>query len=113
MNPNFMRRLLAGFVLVLCCLHCTAAGKVVVNVCQGPFCAKYGCKNVLLAANLQPRMSGKARGCFGKRGCESSFTPQQGVTVSATGLGTRTLKGCSNPFAAKSKIDAIAKEFGL
>lgn len=88
------------------------AGKVELAVCQGPWCSKYGCKNVLLAANLQAGMSGKSAACFGKYGCTTAF-PKKGVTVKASGMGVRTLEGCGNPFTAKQKVDSIAKEFGL
>lgn len=98
--------------LLLLLLLLAMSSAVELNVCQGPFCSKYGCKNVLLAAKLQPGMSGKSAPCFGKQGCTTAF-PQEGVRVKAAGLGVRTLKGCGNPFAAQREVSSIAKEFGL
>ena len=58
-------------------------------------------------------MAGKARGCFGKQGCETAF-PKKGVTVTAPGLGAaRTLPGCASMATAKSQVGAIAKAYGL
>lgn len=94
-------------------LLAAASGKVVLSVCQGPFCSNYGCKNVLRAASQQKGMAGKARGCFGKQGCETAF-PKKGVTVTAPGLGAaRTLPGCASMATAKSQVGAIAKAYGL
>jgi hypothetical protein len=93
-------------------LMVASAAKIELQVCQGPFCSKYGCQSVLLAAKLQPGMAGEAAACFGKQGCQSAFA-QKGVRVRADGLGVRTLKGCENPFTALREVGSIAKQFGV
>jgi hypothetical protein len=93
-------------------LMVASAAKIELQVCQGPFCSKYGCQSVLLAAKLQPGMAGESAACFGKQGCQSAFA-QKGVRVRADGLGVRTLKGCENPFTALREVGSIAKQFGV
>lgn len=97
--------------LLFCLIHAESA-KVRLSVCQGPFCSKYGCKNVLQAAKSSGKLAVNARGCFGKQGCETAF-PKQGVTVSAEGLGFKTLKGCENSATAKASVNSICNAFGL
>ena len=104
--PMLMRLLLPMLLMV------ASAAKVELQVCQGPFCSKYGCQSVLLAAKLQSGMAGEAAACFGKQGCQSAFA-QKGVRVRADGLGVRTLKGCENPFTALREVGSIAKQFGV
>jgi hypothetical protein len=109
-----MLRVLSTLFLLHCILFCSGvhASQVALSVCQGPFCAKYGCKNALLAAKLTGGIKAVPADCFGKQGCSTAF-PQKGVRVKASGLGVRTLKGCENPFVAKANVEGIAKEFGL
>ena len=104
--PMLVRLLLPILLMV------ASAAKIELQVCQGPFCSKYGCQSVLLAAKLQPGMAGESAACFGKQGCQSAFA-QKGVRVRADGLGVRTLKGCENPFTALREVGSIAKQFGV
>ena len=107
-----MSKAFALAVLLLVITTVTAALNVPLKVCQGPFCSKHGCKNMLLAAKLTGGIEAVPATCFGKQGCSTAF-PQQGVRVAASGLGVRTIKGCGNPFVAKAAVDGIAKEFGV